>query len=75
MLLEEFYPPLNTVSVPGNMGALLVNADDIYRWQEHQEGQKGARMLAIAAAIKDLSSNRLRKSIVLSIESNKKAHE
>ncbi|KAL3931432.1 MAG: hypothetical protein SGBAC_011311 [Bacillariaceae sp.] len=72
MLLEEFYPPLNTVSVPGNMGALLVNADDISRWQEHQEGQKGARMLAIAAAIKDLSSSRLRKSIALSIEANTK---
>ncbi|CAJ1946900.1 unnamed protein product [Cylindrotheca closterium] len=72
MLLEEFYPPLNTVSAPGNMGALIVNADDIHRWQEHQEGQKGARMLAVAAAIKDFSSNRLRKSIVLSIEENKK---
>lgn len=72
MLLEEFYPPLNTVSVPGNMGALLVDANDVARWQEHQEGQKLARMLAVAAVIKDLSSNRLRNTIALSIEAKKK---
>jgi pentatricopeptide repeat protein len=70
MLVEEFYPPLNTLSMPGNMGALLVLADDISRWQEHQEGQKGARMLALAAVLKDFSTNRLRQSIAL-LEANK----
>jgi hypothetical protein len=75
MLVEEFYPPLNTVSVPGNMGAIVVNADDISRWQEHQEEQKGARMLAVAAVLKDLSTNRLRQSIALTLEANKEDNE
>jgi hypothetical protein len=75
MLVEEFYPPLNTVSVPGNMGAIVVNADDISRWQEHQEEQKGARMLAVAAVLKDLSTNRLRQSIALTLEANKEDND
>lgn len=71
MLLEEFYPPLNTMSVPGNMGALLVLADDISRWQEHQEGQKGVRMLELAGILRSLSpAERLKKTIALSLKSN-----
>ena len=57
MMLEEFYPPLNTFSVPNNMGALVVPSDDIAAWQAHQREQKGARMLAVAALLKhNLSS-------------------
>lgn len=70
MLVEEFYPPLNTVSVPGNMGAVVVSASDITRWQEHQEEQKGAQMMAVAAVLKDLSTNRLRQSIALTFAAN-----
>jgi hypothetical protein len=71
MLLEEFYPPLNTISVPGNLGALIVRADDISEWQAHQKEQKGARMLNLAALLKDLSTNRLRRSIALTLEVSK----
>ena len=71
MLLEEFYPPLNTVSMPGNMGALLVLAEDISQWHSHQQEQKGARMLTIAAVLKNLSQDRLKRSIALTLESNK----
>lgn len=70
MLLEEFYPPLNTLSVPGNMGALLVLGDDISGWQRHQDEQKGGRMLTVAALLKDLSSNRLRR-IALTLDANR----
>lgn len=60
MLLEEFYPPLNTVSVPGNTGALMVYDEDISAWQAHQQEQKGARMLALAALLKNASTDRLK---------------
>ena len=56
MLVEEFYPPLSTSSVPGNMGALLVPSGDIQAWLEHQKEQKGLRLLTIADMLKDLSS-------------------
>lgn len=59
MLLEEFYPPLNTVSVPGNTGALMVYDADISAWQTHQQEQKGARMLALAALLKNASTDRI----------------
>ena len=74
MLSEEFYPPLNTVSVPGNLGAIRVSSYDISAWQEHQQEQKGAQMLALAAALKNVSSvSRLRKSIATSLSVGKKA--
>lgn len=64
MLVEEFYPPLNTASVPGNMGALRVPAEDIEAWLSHQHEQKGVRMLTVAAVLKDLSSgDRLRAAL------------
>mmetsp|Transcript_13858 Transcript_13858/g.15829 ORF Transcript_13858/g.15829 Transcript_13858/m.15829 type:complete len:861 (-) Transcript_13858:33-2615(-) len=70
MLLEEFYPPLNTMSVPGNMGALIILAQDIEAWQEHQQQQKGVRMLELASLLRNLSpQERLKKTIALSLES------
>ena len=63
MLIEEFYPPLSTTSVPGNMGALRVSSEGIYEWVDHQRQQKDVRMLAVAAVLKDISSgNRLRQA-------------
>ena len=56
MLTEEFYPPLTTSSVPGNMGALRVPSEDISEWLSHQRQLKGARMLTVAAVLKNLSS-------------------
>jgi len=71
MLLEEFYPPLNTMSVPGNMGALIILAQDIEAWQEHQQQQKGVRMLELASLLRNLSpQERLKKTIALSLEAN-----
>lgn len=70
MLLEEFYPPLNTISIPGNTGALTVLAQDIQAWQEHQQQQKGIRMLKLAVVLRNLSSQeRLKKIISLKLES------
>jgi Smr domain len=48
MFQEEFYPPLNTISVPGNMGALMLSSDDITAWLEHQKKERGMRMLTVA---------------------------
>ena len=56
MLQEEFYPPLSTMSVPNNMGAIRVSSDDISEWVSHQQQQKGARMLMIAAMLKGFAS-------------------
>jgi len=55
MLVEEFYPPLSTMSVPNNMGAILVTSEDIAEWVSHQRQQKGIRMLLIAAMLKDFA--------------------
>ena len=56
MLVEEFYPPLGTTSVPGNMGALRVDSSGINDWLSHQRQQKGAQMLSVAAVLKNLTS-------------------
>mmetsp|Transcript_23764 Transcript_23764/g.57302 ORF Transcript_23764/g.57302 Transcript_23764/m.57302 type:complete len:1469 (+) Transcript_23764:151-4557(+) len=64
MLTEEFYPPLGTSSIPGNMGALLVRSGDIGAWLSHQQKQKGERLLFVADMLRDISSgNRLEKAI------------
>jgi hypothetical protein len=69
MLLEEFYPPLSTTSVPGNMGALRVPPYDVNEWVSQQRQQKGVRMLAIADILKNLTSGeRIRKSIVMRLQ-------
>lgn len=66
MLSEEFYPPLSTSSIPGNLGALRVPSNDISLWVQQQREQKGARMLAIADALKNLTSgDRLRRALRL----------
>ncbi len=70
MLLEEFYPPLNTMSVPGNIGALTILAQDIEAWQEQQQQQKGIRMLKLATVLRNLSSQeRLKEIIAMKLDS------
>ena len=64
MLVEEFYPPLNTMSVPGNIGALTILAQDIAAWQEQQQQQKGIRMLKLASVLRNLSSQERLKEII-----------
>ncbi len=56
LLLEEFYPPIGTSSAPGNLGMLTLSAEDIDAWVKHQQQQKGVRFLAVADAIKSLTS-------------------
>lgn len=68
MLLEDFHPPLKTSPIPGNGGTLLVDADDIRKWQSFQEKQKGKRMMALAAVLKNLSTTRIRQSIARTLE-------
>ena len=64
MLMEEFYPPLSTTSVPGNMGALRLPSEDIVAWLEHQREQKEAKLLSVATVLKNLSSGeRLRAAL------------
>lgn len=65
MLTEEFYPPLGTRSIPGNMGALLVSSGDIEGWLNHQQKQKGERLLFVADMLRDISSgNRLERALL-----------
>jgi pentatricopeptide repeat protein len=69
MLTEEFYPSLNSFSVPGNTGCLIVPWQDVLAWQSHQQEQKGVRMLALASLLKQASSpHRLRRSIALTMK-------
>ncbi|KAL7546115.1 hypothetical protein ACHAWF_009448, partial [Thalassiosira exigua] len=67
MLTEEFYPPLGTSSVPGNMGALFVGREDIEAWLRHQRQRKGERLMFVADMLRDISSgNRLEKALMSS---------
>jgi Smr domain len=64
MLMEEFYPPLSTTSIPGNMGALRISSTEITRWLGHQRQQRSAQMLSVAAVLKEISSgDRLRAAV------------
>ena len=63
MLTEEFYPPLGTFSVPGNLGALLVPSKDIEAWLDHQQAQRGERLMFVADVLRDLSSSRIERAI------------
>lgn len=65
MLMEEFYPPLNTLSVPGNLGALRVPAVDVQAWLQNQRQVKSAQMLSVAATIKSISSTDRLKSALM----------
>lgn len=70
MLTEEFYPPLGTSSIPGNMGALLVPSKDIKGWLDHQRKQKGERLLIVADVLRDISSgNRLERALLRNFKS------
>ena len=70
MLTEEFYPPLGTSSIPGNMGALLVSSKDIDGWLDHQRKQKGERLLFVADVLRDISSgNRLERALLRKFKS------
>ena len=66
MLTEEFYPPLGSSSIPGNMGALLVSSDDIQAWLNHQQQQKGERLMFVADVLRDISSVRIEKALLSS---------
>ena len=68
MLTEEFYPPLSTVSIPGNMGALRVPASDVEAWVGNQRQQRGIRMMTVASMIKGISGRSLQQSILLSLQ-------
>ena len=64
MLVEEFYPPMGTSSIPNNMGALRISADDANAWIEHQEQQKGARFLAVADLLKTITTGSRLKTLL-----------
>ena len=65
MLVEEFYPPLSSTSVPGNMGAIVISPSDITHFLDHQRQQKGARLLLVAAMLKNIVAPGGRLSIAL----------
>ena len=70
MLTEEFYPPLGTSSIAGNMGALLVPSKDIKAWRRHQRQQKGERLLFVADMLRDISSgSRLERALMRKLKS------
>ncbi len=69
MLMQEFYPPISSTSVPGNMGALTISSEDINAWLGHQKQQRGVRFLAMADVLKSLTSGeRLKRIIKLKLE-------
>lgn len=69
MLVEEFYPPLSTSSLPKNIGALKISSHDMNAWIRHQEEEKGARFLAVAGVLKSITSgSRLKKILSMSLE-------
>ena len=69
MLLEEFYPPISSSSIPRNMGALAIMRDDANAWIEHQQQQKGVRFLAVADALKTITTGaRLKKLLSRNVE-------
>jgi hypothetical protein len=69
MLMEEFYPPLSTSSLPKNMGVLKISSHDMNAWIQHQEEEKGARFLAVAGVLKSITSgSRLKKILSLNLE-------
>ena len=55
MLVEEFYPPLGSSTVPWNTGALEIDPTDVAAWTENQKWQKGTRMLIVAAMLKNVA--------------------
>ena len=65
MLTEEFYPSLNSLTVPGNTGCLVVPWQDIRAWQNYQQEQKGARMMELASLLAGGSRNRLGRLVSL----------
>ena len=69
MLVEEFYPPIGTSSTPNNLGALRISADDANAWIEHQQQQKGVRFLAVADALRTITTGaRLKKVLSQRLE-------
>ena len=56
MLHGQFVPPLGAVSVPGNKGMLKIPKEDIVDWFDHQRRQKRDRLLAVAEAMRDITS-------------------
>jgi pentatricopeptide repeat protein len=67
MLTEEFFPPMSSSTIPGNLGALVVRSEEIANWLDHQSQQKGDRLLAVADVIRGLSSgSRLERAILSS---------
>ncbi|KAL7511750.1 hypothetical protein ACHAXN_008707 [Cyclotella atomus] len=67
MLTEEFFPPLGSSTMPGNLGALTVQSEDVVAWLNHQQLQKGERLLMVADALRGISSGaRLERAIMSS---------
>lgn len=56
MLQGQFVPPLETSSVPGNKGMLKIPRENIVAWFDHQRRQKRERLLAVAEAMRDITS-------------------
>jgi len=65
MLQEEFFPPMGTMSIPDNMGALRVLADDVNGWIYHQQQEKQARLQLVANMLSDISSGTKLKKIII----------
>lgn len=87
MLTEEFFPPIGSSTVHGNLGALRLQRDDIAAWLNNQQQQKGERLLMIADALRGISSgtrieraimssgNRLEQALIRKMQSEKQNDE
>ena len=67
MLQGQFDPPLRALSAPGSNGTLSIPRADIVAWFDHQRRQRRERLLAVADAMRDISSgNRLERALLQS---------
>eukprot|EP00984_Skeletonema_dohrnii_P012466 scaffold5060_cov123-Skeletonema_dohrnii-CCMP3373.AAC.4 len=67
MLQGQFVPSLAASAVPGNKGMLKIPREDIVAWFDHQRRQKRERLLAVAEAMRDITSgDRLERALMQS---------
>jgi hypothetical protein len=67
MLQGQFVPPLGALSVQENKGMLKIPREDVVAWFDHQRRQKRERLLAVAEAMRDITSgSRLERALMQS---------
>lgn len=67
MLQGQFVPSLGASALPGSKGMLRIPREDVANWFDHQRQQKRDRLLAVAEAMRDITSgDRLERALMQS---------